>query len=296
VSPQVVAMLAAALGLLGAFALWRAVRPRHVTIAAIQARLRGPAVVGSQAQRSNRRALSKVLARGPIGRALDDRLGTDLALAETTVVDVIGRAVAGFGIGSVTVLLVSMGMAATGGGFSKIWIVLALIVGLMFAALQVSQVSSLAQRRRRELRRTINDFVQLIAVALTTNRSVEEAIDFAADAGEGFSWDLLRRTVQSAAPMGVPMWQALATLAETYEVPELFGLAGSLERQADIGVSVADTVRAEAKSLRNRQLTDLAEDADKANSNLSLPTMGMVFGMVAFLAYPVVSQISKAFS
>ena len=35
-----------------------------------------------------------------------------------------------------------------------------------------------------------------------------------------------------------------------------------------------------------RQLADITDRADKANANLSLPTMGMVFGMVLFLAYP----------
>jgi Flp pilus assembly protein TadB len=295
-SPQAVSMVAAAFALVGLWAAWRAVRPRHVTIAEIQQRLQRVDVTRSARSSNSRGALAKVLARGPIGRFVNAQLGAGLALAEVTVVDVMGRVIAGFFIGVVTILIVSGALAAVGGGFSLVWVVLALLLGAIFALMQISQVSSLAQRRRRELRRTVNDFVQLIAVALTTNRSVEEAIRFAADAGEGYSWDLLRRTVQSAEPMGVPVWQALATMAETYDIPELFGLAGSLERQADIGISVADTVRAEAKSLRERQLTDLAEDADKANSNLSLPTMGMVFGMVAFIGYPVVVQISQAFT
>ena len=80
-----------------------------------------------------------------------------------------------------------------------------------------------------------------------------------------------------------------------FSYEELHGLAGSLERQADIGVSVADTVRSEAKTLRTHQLMSLAEAADKANSNLALPTMGMVFGMVLFLAYPIIQEISQAF-
>ncbi|MEP7114624.1 MAG: hypothetical protein ABI862_15260 [Ilumatobacteraceae bacterium] len=297
-SSQRTALLVAALAIVGLWACWRAVGPRRVTIASIQARSR-PRDPGSA--RQVRSPLGRLpatrLASGPLGDWLQHRLGTDLALAETTVVDVIGRAIAAASIAGISVLFAALALTVTGTtGMSAWWLLVAVIVAAGFAATQISQVRGLAERRRGELRRTINDFVQLIAVALTTNRSVEEAIRFAADAGDGHSWDLLRRTIQTAEPMGIPMWQALSAMAETYDLAELHGLAGSLERQADIGISVADTVRAEAKALRSRQLMDLAEAADKANSNLSLPTMGMVFGMVLFLAYPVVQQISQAFT
>ena len=58
----------------------------------------------------------------------------------------------------------------------------------------------------------------------------------------------------------------------------------------------AATIRTEAKSLRAKQLTELTDRADQANANLSLPTMGMVIGMVLFLAYPIMQQISDAFT
>ena len=151
-------------------------------------------------------------------------------------------------------------------------------------------------RRRADLHRVVNDFVQLLAVALTTNRSVEDALTFAADAGDGFGFDLLRQTIDTAQPMGLTVWDALAAMADTYDLDQLRGLATSLQRQAGVGVSVAATIRTEAKAMRSRQLAELTDRADKANANLSLPTMGMVFGMVLFLAYPVMQQISEAFT
>ena len=296
-SPQTTALLTGALTIVGAWACWRAVGPRRVTIASIQARSRPPVTEPAKHARTPLgRNITNRLAAGPIGDWLQQRLGTDLALAQTTIVDFIGRAIAAAAIGGISVLFAALALAVAGSsGMSAWWLVVAVIVASGFAAIQASQVRSIAERRRAELRRTINDFVQLIAVALTTNRSVEEAIRFASDAGDGHGWDLLRRTIQTAEPMGIPIWQALTAMADTYALDELHGLAGSLERQADIGVSVAETVRSEAKTLRARQLMSLAEAADKANSNLALPTMGMVFGMVLFLAYPIIQEISQAF-
>jgi Flp pilus assembly protein TadB len=166
----------------------------------------------------------------------------------------------------------------------------------LFAWRVIADARARAGRRQRGLRRVVNDFVQLLAIALTTNRSVEDSISFAADAGEGDGFDLLRQTISTAQPMGISVWDALTAMADTYELPELRGLSTSLQRQAGVGVSVAATIRTEAKSLRDKQLCDLKDRADKANSNLSLPTMGMVFGMVLFLAYPIMRQISEAFA
>ncbi|MEZ5258934.1 MAG: type II secretion system F family protein [Ilumatobacteraceae bacterium] len=153
-----------------------------------------------------------------------------------------------------------------------------------------------AAASRAELRRAVNDFVQLLAVALTTNRSVEDAVAFAADAGDGFASELLRQTIDTAQPMGLSVWDALGAMADTYDLDQLRGLATSLQRQAGVGVSVAATIRTEASAMRARQLAEITDRADKANANLSLPTMGMVFGMVLFLAYPVMQQISEAFT
>ncbi len=181
------------------------------------------------------------------------------------------------------------------GASSAVWLLVP-AVAVLFGWRVVADVRSRASRRRTELDRVVNDFVQLLAVALTTNRSVEDALTFAADAGDGFGFDLLRQTIDTAQPMGLTVWDALAAMADTYDLDQLRGLATSLQRQAGVGVSVATTIRTEAAAMRARQLADITDRADRANANLSLPTMGMVFGMVLFLAYPVMQQISDAFT
>ena len=55
-------------------------------------------------------------------------------------------------------------------------------------------------------------------------------------------------------------------------------------------------MRNEAKAIRQKQLVALAAAADEANSNLSIPTMGMVIGMVLFLGYPITQQVLQAFN
>jgi tight adherence protein C len=228
---------------------------------------------------------------------VDERLGSSLRLTGLTVPTVIGQIVVTAVVAGFTTLVMIAGLVAAGViSASPVWWLLVPAVSLLFAWRVVLDVRARAARRRTELRRVVNDFVQLLAVALTTNRSVEDALTFAADAGDGDGFELLRQTVATAQPMGITVWDALNAMADSYDLPELRGLTTSLQRQAGVGVSVAATIRTEAKSLRAKQLTELTDRADQANANLSLPTMGMVIGMVLFLAYPIMQQISDAFT
>ena len=294
-----IAVLCGAVVVAGVYALIRAFRRPRPTLRAVRARVEQPrttaafhSVGGSAPSR-----IGGALAAGPLGRIVAQRLGKSLRLAGLTVPQLLGQIVTAVFVSTLTMAMLVSLLVTTGSvSMSPLLGLLSVGIVALFAWRVIADARARAGRRQRGLRRVVNDFVQLLAIALTTNRSVEDSISFAADAGEGDGFDLLRQTISTAQPMGISVWDALTAMADTYELPELRGLSTSLQRQAGVGVSVAATIRTEAKSLRDKQLSDLKDRADKANSNLSLPTMGMVFGMVLFLAYPIMRQISDAFA
>jgi hypothetical protein len=61
------------------------------------------------------------------------------------------------------------------------------------------------------------------------------------------------------------------------------------------GVSIGDSVSTLAASMRSTALDRLEREADKANANLSGPTIGFVVTTIVFLAYPLAQRISDAF-
>ncbi|WP_420451776.1 type II secretion system F family protein [Ilumatobacter sp.] len=295
-SPTTTALICGVLIPVAGWMAWRAIRPAPLTLRAVQARV-APRMVAADSPISTATRIGGFLSAGAFGRLVDQRLASSLRLTGHTVPTVIGQIVVTAAVAGFTVFVVLAGLVATGTtSASPILWLLVPIVAALFGWRVVLDIRARAARRRTELRRVVNDFVQLLAVALTTNRSIEDALTFAADAGEGDGFDLLRQTVATAQPMGITVWDALNAMADTYDLPELRGLTTSLQRQAGVGVSVAATIRTEAKSLRAKQLTELTDRADQANANLSLPTMGMVIGMVLFLAYPIMRQISEAFT
>jgi hypothetical protein len=60
-------------------------------------------------------------------------------------------------------------------------------------------------------------------------------------------------------------------------------------------VSIGDSVATLAASMRATALDRLEREADKANANLSGPTIGFVVTTIVFLAYPLAQRISDAF-
>jgi hypothetical protein len=50
-----------------------------------------------------------------------------------------------------------------------------------------------------------------------------------------------------------------------------------------------------ATAMRAKSLDELEREADRANANLSGPTVGFVVTTVVFLAYPLAQRISDAF-
>jgi Flp pilus assembly protein TadB len=161
--------------------------------------------------------------------------------------------------------------------------------------ISLNDVANRITRRRREVRRASNDFVQLVAVGLTTDQSVEEAIGFALAVGASEAFDTLRQQISTAPQRGVAVWEALDDFGRVYDVREVSELASSIERQGTQGVAIGETVASLSEAMRAKALDDLERAADRANANLSGPTVGFVVATVVFLAYPLAQRISEAF-
>ena len=236
--------------------------------------------------------------RVPSGAASSEVCAPALLLTGYTVQHVIAQmltafltvAAAGFGL---VVFATSVGII----GFSPVWLAVVVLIAGLAGFRVIADVRRRASRRRTDLRRVVNDFVQLLAVALTTNRSVEDSVTFAAEAGEGESFELLRQTIATARPMGISVLgcaerhgRPLRSVRTSW--PDFIVAAPSCRRR----VPSQPPFEPKRKALRDKQLLELGERADKANANLSLPTMGMVMGMVLFLGYPILTRIGEAFT
>jgi len=234
---------------------------------------------------------------GPVAAVVARSAGADLHLVGTTADEVAARLLVAF-TGGVFAVVLSIGSLVALGAvpLSPLWLVAAAGVGTAAAAVIWSDLRGRIERHRREMRRAITDFVQLVAVGLTTDQSVDEAVQFALGVGDSDLFDLLRTEVVTAPMRGVPVWEALDRFARDQQQRELSEFATAVERQGTQGVSITDSVLSLARALRERSLADLERDADRTNANLAGPTMCFVVTTVVFLAYPLAIRIGEAFT
>ena len=240
---------------------------------------------------------SRALATGAPGRWVQRRFGAGLVTARLTPAAVVTRVVSAMAVIGLVVLCAVAALSAAGMlPVSPLWLLLPVLAALFAGLTMVQDVAGRVARSGRELRRATNDFVQLVAVGLTTDLSVEEAVRFSLAVGAGEGFDMLRDEVLTAPQRGIPLWEAIDEFGARHEVRELCEFASSLERQGLQGVSIGDTVGALATAMRDKALDQLERDADRANANLSGPTVGFVVATIVFLAYPLAQRISEAFA
>ena len=161
---------------------------------------------------------------------------------------------------------------------------------------QLSAVVSAAERRYRVFRAGVAAYVQLVAVCMTTRRSMTEAITYAADVGTGPAFETIAAAVHAAPQMGIRVWEAIDAVGVEYDCRELQDLASSVGHVARIGVGVESTVTAVATRMRQVALDDMQRTADRQTSTMFGPTLLFVMGVVAFLGYPLVIRVLDAFS
>ena len=236
------------------------------------------------------------LSAGAPGRWVLRHFGIGLEVLGLTPADVVTRVLTSSGVMLFAAVSAISGSTALGLlGLSPIWPLLATALSVLAGWMSISDITSKIDRRSRELRQAANDFVQLVAVGLTTDQSVEEAIRFALAVGSSDAFDALRDELSTAPQRGVPVWEALDDFGRKFGVRELSEFATSIERQGLQGVSISDTVASLAASMRSKALDELEREADKANANLSGPTIGFVVTTIVFLAYPLAQRINAAF-
>ena len=115
------------------------------------------------------------------------------------------------------------------------------------------------------------------------------------DNSDSAAFRALRAELGSAPQRGVPVWEAIDDFGRRADVRELREFAAAVERQGLQGVSIASTVATLATAMRAKSLDELEREADRANANLSGPTIGFVVTTIVFLAYPLAQRISDAF-
>jgi len=249
-----------------------------------------PAPVSSRWQERLGSRLSRELQRRGIAYT---SLRQDLALTGRSYESVMGRKAVAFAGGFVLALLSAAGLQLTAGSWLPAGspVVLALLTGAGFFILPDVEARREASQHRREFRRALGGYLDLVALEMAGSAAPAEALPTAARVGAGWPLALIRDTLYRATTAGRDQWTALSELGERVGVDELRDLGALIRLVGQDGAQVRETLTARAASMRRQELAAAEGEAGERDQSMQMAQLLPGFAFILLLVYPAVMAV-----
>lgn len=148
-----------------------------------------------------------------------------------------------------------------------------------------------AEERRKSFAYALSGWCDVVVMNLASGRGVEQSMETAAAAGNGWPFAELRGALRAGYVRGEPPWEALAVLGEQLRINDLDELASTVQMAGEEGAAVRESVAAKAQTIRQRITADNEADAAAKTERMTLPSVLLAIGFLVFLAYPALAAI-----
>ncbi|MEU0245977.1 type II secretion system F family protein [Streptomyces sp. NPDC006235] len=168
---------------------------------------------------------------------------------------------------------------------------LALLFAVIFFFLPDLEVRRDAAQKRRDLRRVIGAYLDLVSMSLAGGRGLPEALMAAAEISDGWANQRIRNALSDARITGISQWQALGALGEEIGVEELKDLSASLALVADDGAKVRESLASRAETMRHRELAEIEGSAGEKSQSMLVAQLLLCAGFLVFLIFPAAMRV-----
>jgi len=159
-------------------------------------------------------------------------------------------------------------------------------VALFFAPDLVTRVN--AAERRADFRQILTSYLDLVALERGAGAGPTEALEAAAEIGDGWAFRRISGALNAARRSGAPPWTALAGLARETGIPELADVADIAEVAGQEGAKILDTLAARAASMRAEALAAERARAGARSTTMVIPIALLGAGFLLLLIFPIV--------
>ena len=151
------------------------------------------------------------------------------------------------------------------------------------------QVGDRAARAREEFLAALTAFLALVGLERAARGSPTEALEEASRISGAWPFVMIHAELLRAELAGQPPWDGLRELGGRIGVEQLTNLADIVAAAAD-GAAVFETLLAEARNLRNAELSDQQAKAGVAGEQLTLPAIVIATGFIMLVLYPALTR------
>ncbi len=170
-----------------------------------------------------------------------------------------------------------------------IW--MALLFGAVFFVLPDLEVRRDAAAKRRDLRRVVGAYLDLVAMNLAGGRGLPEALMAASEVSDGWALLRIRACLADARITGTSQWEALGQLGTELGIEELKDLSASLALVADDGAKVRESLGSRAETMRHRELAEIEGSAGEKSQSMLVAQLLLCAGFLVFLIYPAAMRV-----
>lgn len=168
---------------------------------------------------------------------------------------------------------------------------LALACAALFFFLPDVEVRRDAATKRRDLRRVIGAYLDLVAMNLAGGRGLPEALKAAAEVSDGWALRRIQAALADARITGHSQWEALGRLGDELGVEELKDLSSSLALVADDGAKVRSSLASRAETMRHRELAEIEGAAGEKSQSMLVAQLMLSAGFLVFLIFPAAMRV-----
>lgn len=169
---------------------------------------------------------------------------------------------------------------------------LTLVAAALFFVLPDLEVKAKAKERRKDFRRVVSAYLDLVALNLAGGRGLPEALMAAAEISDSWAVRRIRNTLADARLSGQTQWAAFAELGRAIGIDELVDLGSALALTADDGAKIRSSLASRAETMRRRELSEIEGKAGQQSQSMLVAQVLLCTAFLVYLIYPALTQIS----
>jgi len=152
-------------------------------------------------------------------------------------------------------------------------------------------IRSKANDARAEFTRAVAVYLELVAAERKRGATAARALETSADVGRSWVFVRIRQELTRARYAGVAPWDALRTLSDEIDVPDLADVAKIVRLSGEEGASIYETLRSRGKTLRHKLLAEEHEKANSASERMQMPLATTLFVYVGIIITPLILNL-----
>ena len=250
-------------------------------------------VVGPRWTARWQRIVGVPLAEGMLARGwLSSAVRADLSVLGREAAAFVATKVATAIAGLITPALLAIGAGEAGAHLPVLIPAWASLGGALIGYLVPDlRLRSAAADARRDFRAAIGAYLDLVAMRMASGAGLSEALVEAARLGTGPAFVRLRGALADARTDGLAPTAAVGRLGTELGLPDLVDVAARLSLVDTSGAQAEASLRAQAASLRDRELSDLQGASAERSQSMLVAQVVLGFGFLLFLGYPAVAKV-----